>query len=125
MALRSELIRRVRSLPGVREHLDAARGTRSWLLEADPPAGGAAGTCFARMHEDRGGSVHLHLPPHVAEVALRRGWGERHPHTGVPLVFGPRNLEEMEVVWDLLRAAYLFARGMWAMPTREARSGDG
>lgn len=53
----------------------------------------------------------MKLPPHIAAAAYEKGWGEPHPYSGTPLIFGPRDEAELEVVWSLLRASYDFARG--------------
>jgi hypothetical protein len=51
------------------------------------------------------------LPSEVAEEAYEKGWGEPHPRSGTPLIFGPRDDGELDVVWQLLRASYTYARG--------------
>jgi Family of unknown function (DUF5519) len=57
------------------------------------------------------GSLHMTLPPDVAEEAYAKGWGEPHPYSGTPLIFAPRDEDELEVVFGLLRASYDYARG--------------
>jgi hypothetical protein len=49
------------------------------------------------------------LPDQVAEAAYAAGWGEPHPLSGTPLIFGPRDEAELEVVWVLLRTSYEYA----------------
>ena len=61
---------------------------------------------FAHLHPPEDGSLHLTLPAPVADAAYAAGWGEPHPMTGTPLIFGPRDEVELEVVWGLLRASY-------------------
>lgn len=51
------------------------------------------------------------LPEHVAEEAYAKGWDEPHPKSGTPLIFGPRDEVELEVVWTLLLESWRFARG--------------
>jgi phospholipase/carboxylesterase len=51
------------------------------------------------------------LPPELADEAFEKGWGEPHPYSGTPLIYGPRDEHELEVVWRLLQASYEFARG--------------
>jgi hypothetical protein len=46
------------------------------------------------------------LPDDVAETAYAAGWGEPHPISGTPLIFGPRDDAELEIVWGLLRSSY-------------------
>jgi hypothetical protein len=43
------------------------------------------------------------LPDEVADAAYTAGWGEAHPLTGTPLIFGPR--DEAELLDDLDSAA--------------------
>ena len=42
------------------------------------------------------------------------GWGEPHPRSGYMLVFGPRTDDEVEIVWQIVRASYDFATGALA-----------
>ena len=56
-------------------------------------------------------SLHMTLPPELADEAFEKGWGEPHPYSGTPLIYGPRDEHELEVVWRLLQASYEFARG--------------
>jgi hypothetical protein len=57
------------------------------------------------------------LPEPLATEAVEAGWGELHPLAGVAvpattlLVFAPRYPDEIDVVLDLLRQSYEFARG--------------
>jgi hypothetical protein len=51
------------------------------------------------------------LPADIAAEAYEKGWGEPHPYSGTPLIFGPRDDYELEVVWGLLQASYEFATG--------------
>lgn len=37
--------------------------------------------------------------------------GRTHPFSGTPLIFGPRDEDELEGVWLLLRASYAHATG--------------
>jgi hypothetical protein len=75
---------------------------------------------FAHLHPEDDGSLHMTLPPDVARAAFERGWGEPHPASGTPLVFAPRDAEELEVVLRLLRASYEYAVG----PTEPAPAGS-
>ncbi len=77
------------------------------------------GSEFAHLHPPYDGSLHLVLPAEVASKVIDKGWGELHPmargggHSAVPLmVYGPRNDEELEVVWVILRASFEFAGGL-------------
>ncbi|MCJ1478639.1 hypothetical protein MMC13_007320 [Lambiella insularis] len=58
-------------------------------------------------------SMHLTLHPSDAALVISHGWGERHPLAGrgpwVPkgfmMVYAPRNLDEVEVLTDIIKAA--------------------
>jgi hypothetical protein len=47
----------------------------------------------------------------VAAEAYAKGWGEPHPFSGTPLIFAPRDHEELEIVLRLLRASHALATG--------------
>lgn len=115
LAARASELSRVRLEPsGV-----GPRGTRAFVLED------AAGVCtpgccmvgreFAHLHPPHDGSLHLTLPEPLRALAIKRGWAEPHPLAGkcapasTVMVYGPRDAEELEVVWRLLRASYDFA----------------
>jgi hypothetical protein len=75
-------------------------------------------TEFAHFHEDGSGSLHMTLPKRIGKEAITRGWAEAHPGAMqgyVPetlvMVFGPRDDEELAVVWQLLRCSHEFAIG--------------
>jgi len=115
--LQEELIRRALELPGVSESpsLVSVPGARAFVLDEATAGGPAeafqAGREFAHIHPPYDGSLHLTLPIDVAEAAYAAGWGEPHPLSGTPLVFGPRDEAELEVVWELLQSSYEHARG--------------
>ncbi len=100
------------SVPGARAlHLDAqhARGPREAFM---------LGTEFAHLHPPYDGSLHLTLPEPVARAVIDLGWGEFHPlvEQGVlpptdVMVFGPRDSDELEVVWLVVRASHAYASG--------------
>lgn len=87
-------------------------------LAVGPDEAFMAGTEFAHLHGDGSGSLHLSLPLPVARDVIERGWGEPHPvvamgygpHNWV-MLFGARDDAELQVVWDLVRSSYAFARG--------------
>lgn len=115
--LQSALAERALALPSVSEaeSLVSVPGARAFVLAeeaaAGPPEAFQAQREFAHLHPPDDGSLHMTLPAEVAEEAYDRGWGEPHPVSGTPLIFGPRDEEELEVVWRLLRASYAFAAG--------------
>ncbi len=64
------------------------------------------------------GSLHVVVPPQLAEDAVSTGWAEIHPVArrglipmNIVMLYAPRNNTELEVVIDLLRAAHRFALG--------------
>jgi hypothetical protein len=99
------------SLPQTRAlHLDPrlARGPREAFM---------AGTEFAHLHGDGSGSLHLALPPARAADAIGKGWAElRCPAVAMGIapatlvmVYGPRDDNELAVVWQLLEESYAYA----------------
>lgn len=115
--LQEELAERALALPGVSgaPSLVSVPGARAFVLDeetaAGPPEAFQVGREFAHLHPTHDGSLHMTLPAQVAAEAFELGWGEPHPVSGTPLIFGPRDEEELEVVWRLLRASYRFAAG--------------
>jgi hypothetical protein len=51
------------------------------------------------------------LPAEPAEVTDAGRWGEPHPISGTPLIDGPRNDAELEIVWELLLNSHEYASG--------------
>lgn len=100
------------SLPDTRAlhlHPDHAHGPEDAFL---------AGTEFAHLHGHADGSLHLRLPETAAAEAVSASWAEQHPmaRAGVLpatllMVYGPRDADELEQVWQLVRASYDYARG--------------
>ena len=114
-ALQEELARRALELPGVSEADSqvSVPGARAFVLDEasarGPREAFQAGHEFAHIHPSEDGSLHMTLPDHVAEAAYAAGWGEPHPISGTPLIFGPRDEAELEIVWGLLRNSYEYA----------------
>jgi hypothetical protein len=93
------------SVPGARAfHLVEGVGS-------GPPQAFQRGREFAHLHPAFDGSLHLTLPQDVYDQVQARGWGEPHPLSGTMMVFGPRDEEELEVVWAILKESYAYARG--------------
>jgi hypothetical protein len=115
--LHRQLAARAVELPGVKPagSLVSVPGALAFVLDEDsaggPPEAFQAGREFAHLHPQEDGSLHMTLPREIADEAYEKGWGEPHPYSGTPLIFGPRDEEELEVVWRLLRSSYEFARG--------------
>lgn len=66
---------------------------------------------FAHLHPQQDGSLHLTLPATVKKVVTEAGWGVPHPIQNTQLVYGPRDRDEIEVVWRVLLESYAYARG--------------
>lgn len=104
-------------LPSVSEarSLVSVPGARAFVLAEDaaqgPPEAFQAGREFAHLHPEHDGSLHMTLPADLAREAYDKGWGEPHPISGTPLIYGPRDETELEVVSGLLRASHAFAAG--------------
>jgi hypothetical protein len=122
--IQEKLFERARSLSGVRigPSRVSVPGARAFFMEdtsrAQPDAF-MIGSEFAHLHPSYDGSLHLVLPAEAANKVIEKGWGEIHPmargggRSAVPLmVFGPRNDEELEVVWLILQASFEFAGGL-------------
>lgn len=113
--LQEEVFHRAAALPGVTvaESLVSVPGARAFMLAEDRAKGPAAAFQkdleFAHIHPSHDGSFHMTLPEEVANEAYAKGWGEPHPKSGTPLIFGPRDVDELEVIWSLLLASYRFA----------------
>lgn len=115
--LQETLFDRAAQLPGVTvaDSLVSVPGARAFILAEDHAKGPAEafqkGREFAHIHPVQDGSFHMTLPEHVAQEAYAKGWGEPHPKSGTPLIFGPRDDAELEVVWTLLLESWRFATG--------------
>lgn len=74
--------------------------------------GHISGGEVAHVHQSDG-SMHMIFSPSDCKTVIEKGWGERHPLTGVypglPLtylmIYAPRNADEVKVVQQFLRAA--------------------
>lgn len=97
-------------------------GARAFVLAEDAARGPAEafmiGREFAHIHPASDGSLHMMLPPDLAHEVEDQGWGEPHPVARMGLipptammVYGPRDEEELESVWEILRASHAFATG--------------
>jgi hypothetical protein len=121
--LQDELISRARMLPQtiIRPSLISAPGARAFVLDVVSPAsnkGFIIGHEFAHLHPPDDGSLHMVMPAEYVKSVVLAGWGALHPvaMSGlIPLntimVFGPRDDDELEVVWRLLVTSHEYA---WA-----------
>lgn len=120
--VRDELVRRAFSLEGVveRKSVISVPGARALVLadhrSAGPDAAFIRGREFAHFHPDPDWSLHLALPDPAADVAIDCGWAELHLIArteefpgSVVMVYAPRDANEAEAVWTLLRASHEFA----------------
>ena len=111
------------ALPGVveRPSLISVPGARAlWLAEGatGPPEAFMIGQEFAHLHPGPDQSLHMMLPPQLAEEAIEEGWAEQHPvarkgliPANAVMVYAPRDDEERAVVEQLVRASHAFAKG--------------
>jgi hypothetical protein len=121
--LQEALISRARLLPQtiVCPSLISAPGARGFVLDVPSPAsnkGFIIGHEFAHLHPPDDGSLHMVMPTEYVKSVLSAGWGALHPVALagiIPLntimVFGPRDDDELEVVWRLLVTSHEYA---WA-----------
>lgn len=117
----AELYRRCFSLPDVRDEptVISVPGARAlWLCESlslAHPEVIVAGREFAHIHPD--GSLHAVLPPEQAREAVEAGWAEPHPvaeylgQDGMVMLYTPRTLTELDVIFQLVVDSYNFVTG--------------
>ncbi|MCC6621733.1 MAG: phospholipase [Deltaproteobacteria bacterium] len=99
-----------------------------WIAEACVVGDRVAflmGREHAHLHPPSDGSLHLALPPALAEEAIAKGWAELHPVARrglipptIVMVFGPRDEAELEVVKQLVDASFRFAHPEAVVPER-------
>lgn len=115
--LQEELVAKIMNMPGVSlaESKVSVPGARAFVLAEGmangPPDAFQKEREFAHIHPGTDGSLHMTLPIDLAEDAYAKGWGEPHPKSGTPLIYGPRDDNELTVVWAMLQASYYYARG--------------
>jgi hypothetical protein len=123
--LQEELWRRMITLEGV---VTGPSGislpdTRALHLRPAPASPSAEriliGSEFAHLHGPADGSLHLCLPYDIVSEVERAGWGELHPMaragrvpTTVVMLFGPRDEQELAIVWELVQRSHTFARDL-------------
>jgi phospholipase/carboxylesterase len=121
-AMLDALAERVFALPDVEERptMFSADGARAIWLKDELPAGPPDAFLGAREighFHPWDGSMHVALPPAVAEQAVAKGWAEIHPvalagltSRNKVMVYGPRDHREIDIIFTLLEAAYRYAR---------------
>lgn len=99
----------------------ATEGSRALVLDLSAATGPAEafliGTEFCHLHAHGDHSMHATLPVPLAAAAESAGWAEPHylvregraPAT-VVMLYAPRDDTESDVVLQLIRASYEFAR---------------
>ena len=93
--------------------------TALWLpdhIAGGPPEAFIDGHEFCLLHPRPEYGIHLTLPKNVREDAMRLGWAEPHPLTRLQvmpqtlvMVYAPRNDEELDMVFGLIRCSWEFA----------------
>lgn len=119
-----ELARRLFALPDVEERPSAISvpGARALWLKDEVPAGSTEafmiGREFAHVHPMPDGSLHACLPLGLVAEAVNKGWAEQHPvarlgyiPTNTVMLYGPRDEEELEVIYRLVADSYRYAGG--------------
>ncbi len=122
--LQEELLALVKTLPDtfIAPSMISLPGAKGFILDRRSPTAPydvfMVAREFAHLHQPSDGSLHMVMPPRLVRQVLNRGWGEPHPVAEmgfIPLttmmVYGPRDREELEVVWSLVRASHAYARG--------------
>lgn len=66
---------------------------------------------FAHLHPHHDGSLHVMLREELKDQIEVAGWGVRHPAQESILLYGPRDFDELELVWSLVRMSHSYAMG--------------
>lgn len=99
----------------------ASPGARALYLSDDaatgPPEAFIDQHEFCHLHPPPDGTIHLILPEPVRQEAIAQGWAECHLLSrigAIPrlvLVYGPRDVEELQVILSLVAHSRNFAAG--------------
>jgi phospholipase/carboxylesterase len=81
-----------------------------------PPEAFHRGRKFAHIHPHHDSSLYLILSEHLKDEVEAARWGIRHPDYHPILVYGPRDRDELEVVWATVQASYALVLGNDASP---------
>lgn len=116
--MQDALLERVRTLPGVRigRSWVSVEGARAFHLDPELAVGPrdafAVKQEFGHLHPPHDGSLHLTPTAELRAELIEKGWAEPHPRArGTVMVYGPRNEQELEVIWMLVRRGYERATG--------------
>lgn len=118
--LQEELFARVGKLPGIVYYASqvSVQGARAFTLLPScakaPKDFFMEGTEFGHLHPPYDGSVHVRLPVDVAKEVFAKGWGEPHPRGTTPMLYGPRDKKELEIIATLIEIGYQHATGRTA-----------
>lgn len=104
------------------QSLVSVPGARAIFAKGDHAPGCAdcfmEGGEFAHIHPVSDGSLHIALPEAIAAQACGQGWAELHPLAAsgrvprsIVMVYGPRDEDELEVIWNLIRISHGYATG--------------
>jgi phospholipase/carboxylesterase len=119
--VKAELFRCAYSLPGVSNVATriSVPGARALWLSEDLVLAHEelilVGREFAHIHPD--GSLHVTLSPERAKEAIEAQWAEYHPLAqqiginGMVLLYTPRNMQELDVIFQLIIDSYNFVTG--------------
>ena len=119
--IKTELFRRIYSLPNVRNEptrISIPGAHAIWLDEDLPLAHGEVvleGREFAHIHPDA--SFHVTLSPQRAFEAIQAEWAEPHPLAqqigieGMVLLYTPRDAQELDIIFQLVVDSYNFVTG--------------
>ncbi len=117
--LQEALLDRVRTLPGVRidRSYVSVPGARAFHLEPElangPREAFAARQEFGHLHPPHDGSMHLNPDPELRKRLVELGWAEPHPRSrNTVMVYGPRDEDELEIVWKVVQKCYERAAGL-------------
>lgn len=96
-------------------------GARALWLREDLPLAHpeliVVGREFAHTRSDPDGSLHASLPPERARQAIDAGWAEPRPmaayigNMGMVMLYTQRDMEEIQVIWQLIVDSYNFVTG--------------
>jgi hypothetical protein len=112
------------SLPNIKEELSIVSVEGSRALWVDENVQNTRreilieGVEFAHVHPIYDGSLHVLLPSSWAREVVEKKWGEYHPLYAIGyftnpfvMVYAPRNLDELIIVYEIVLISYLYAIG--------------
>lgn len=122
--LQEALWERMAGLPDIDtgQSLVSVPGARAVFMCSEcaggPPSSFMKAREFGHIHPVHDGSLHVTLPDPVRVETLDKGWAEPHPlaarglvPTSVVMLYGPRDADELEIIWRLVQDSHSFARG--------------